>query len=286
MVRNMDIIYQEVRENALEVNKRAKSEDSLRYALTECATALLWLADVARKEGLLALEEAAESERVAGLILGSELAHMMALVVDGTDPKEVERISLKGYFSRGYEKLEGFVYLLYMDTVLEIQAGENPFVIYENIRSFMPDEVITELDRLQEEGRKSKIRTSEEEWERLFTGEMAAESDTKDYYIMKLVDHCFICMNCEGISRVLKDIETGDLALVMKGLSGNAIRNIHSNLAAGLAANLLEDMVSMGPVRLCDVAEAADRIFKIMLKLEKHGEISLPDNLANIFAMV
>ncbi len=153
MTSNNDIFFQEIRKNAIAVQREIRSsEGTIINSLTESASALLWLSKVARHEGLLDLEMAAESERVAGLILGAELKRMLIFVSYAIDPEETAAILFKRYFSRNYEGVEGFFYLLYMDIVLKIQAGEtHPYIILENIRSFMPDEVHAELDRIQEE---------------------------------------------------------------------------------------------------------------------------------------
>ncbi len=67
------------------------------------------------------------------------------LVVDGTEPDAVEDIALKRYFAREYKGLESFLYLLYLDGMLNIQAGENPYVFREKIFSVMPEQVNEKL---------------------------------------------------------------------------------------------------------------------------------------------
>ncbi len=87
------------------------------------------------------------------------------------------------------------------------------------------------------------------------------------------------------MQRLLRDIETQRCVLLMKGLSGDALKKLHDNLSERLCAMLLEDMEYMGPVRLIDVADAANKVFQVMLKLAGMGEISVPGKFAEIFVV-
>lgn len=63
------------------------------------------------------------------------------------------------------------------------------------------------------------------------------------------------------------------LALVMKGMSGEGRRHIFGNLSERLAKLVAEDMENMGPVRGNDILVVAQRLLNIMIRLIKDGEI-------------
>ena len=292
MTNNKDIFYQELRKNAGEVQKRLTSEESLVSKLTDAAAALIWLSEIARKEGLLAIEEAAEGEldseedanRVSALILGDELRHMVVLVVDGTEPDAVEDIALKRYFARDYKGLEGFLYLIYLDGVLNIQAGENPLVFREKIFGVMPEQVNEKLRAYLDEEKAIEIKTSEDRWSELFNKTLRLEN-CPEYYVIRLLEYCLESMSDQDLQRTLRDVDNYNLVLALKILGGVAIKKVHDNLSPRLASMILEDMDYMGPVRFKDVVDADSKILRIILRLGEKEEITVPGKLDSIFAV-
>lgn len=285
MVKNSDIFYQEVRNNTQQVQENIQADNGIVSILVNSCSSLLWLADTAVKEGLLALGEAKDREKVTGLVNGMELARMIDLVCDGTEPEVIEDMCMKRYFSWNYSKIEGFLYLVYMDVMLDIQNGVNFFRIRESIKSFMPFEVNRELDRMAAEEEKKNKQISESSWKKLYGRTFPIQPEASEYYIIRIVDYCIISMSDKEVQRLLRDIETQRCVLLMKGLSGDALKKLHDNLSERLCAMLLEDMEYMGPVRLIDVADAANKVFQVMLKLAGMGEISVPGKFAEIFVV-
>ena len=102
MVKNKDIFYQEIRKNAMLVKDEIKKDANIVCALVKAFETLLWLEDITRKEGILALDEAREDERIAGLVFGEELLRIIHFVVNGTDRENIEDICLKRYYSWNY----------------------------------------------------------------------------------------------------------------------------------------------------------------------------------------
>jgi len=75
------------------------------------------------------------------------------------------------------------------------------------------------------------------------------------------------------VQLILRDVDSHDLALAMKGSSENVINKIERNISKRAAQMLKEDIEYMGPVRLRDVEEAQQRIVSIIRKLEEQGEV-------------
>ena len=82
-----------------------------------------------------------------------------------------------------------------------------------------------------------------------------------------------ILLDDRGVQLVLREVDTKDLALALKGTSQEVINKIFSNMSSRASTMLKEDMQFMGPVRLRDVEEAQQRIVKIIRKLEEAGVI-------------
>jgi flagellar motor switch protein FliG len=82
-----------------------------------------------------------------------------------------------------------------------------------------------------------------------------------------------VFLDDKGIQRVLKDINSGDLALALKAASDELKERILSNISSRAAENLMEEIQYLGPVRLRDVEEAQKRIVDAVRALDEAGEI-------------
>lgn len=82
-----------------------------------------------------------------------------------------------------------------------------------------------------------------------------------------------ILLDDRGIQLVLREVETKDLALALKGGSEEVSNKILSNMSSRASQMLREDMQFMGPVRLREVEDAQQKIVKVIRKLEEAGAI-------------
>ncbi len=82
-----------------------------------------------------------------------------------------------------------------------------------------------------------------------------------------------LTLDGKSIQRVLRDVETSDLAVALKSANTEVQNAIFANVSKRLAAMIKEDMDYMGPVRVRDVEEAQQKIVNIIRKLEDAGEI-------------
>ena len=82
-----------------------------------------------------------------------------------------------------------------------------------------------------------------------------------------------VMIDDRSVQRVLREVESQDLALALKGASNEVSQKIFSNMSTRASDMLKEDIEFMGPVRLRDVEEAQQRIVNIIRRLEETGEI-------------
>lgn len=82
-----------------------------------------------------------------------------------------------------------------------------------------------------------------------------------------------ITLDDVSIQRVLREVETKELALALKGCSEEVANSIFRNQSKRAAASLKEDMEFLGPVRLMDVEKAQQKIVSIIRRLDEAGEI-------------
>ncbi len=78
-----------------------------------------------------------------------------------------------------------------------------------------------------------------------------------------------------AIQRVMREVDTKDLALALKGVNEEVTSRIFQNISKRGAEMLREDIDFMGPVRLRDVEEAQQRIVSVIRRLDEAGEIIL-----------
>jgi len=77
----------------------------------------------------------------------------------------------------------------------------------------------------------------------------------------------------KAIQLVLRSVESGDLALALKGVSAAVREKIMRNLSTRAAENLAEEIELLGPKRLTEVEEAQSKVVTEIRALEQSGQI-------------
>lgn len=76
-----------------------------------------------------------------------------------------------------------------------------------------------------------------------------------------------------SMQRVLKEVDTKELSMALKGASEQLQEKFFKNMSSRAAEMIKEDMEYMGPIRLKDVEEVQQRIVDVIRRLEEDGEI-------------
>ena len=79
----------------------------------------------------------------------------------------------------------------------------------------------------------------------------------------------------KDIQTVLKNVETAQWAMALKGASSELKQKIMGNLSQRAAALLAEEMEYLGAVRLSEVEQVQQQIVDVVRKLEDAGEITV-----------
>ena len=82
-----------------------------------------------------------------------------------------------------------------------------------------------------------------------------------------------VLLDDRSIQKVLREVDTQELAKALKGVDNEVQEKIFRNMSKRAASLLSEDMDFMGPIRIRDVEEAQQKIVNIIRKLEDAGEI-------------
>ncbi|MFM7469440.1 MAG: FliG C-terminal domain-containing protein, partial [Vampirovibrionales bacterium] len=78
-----------------------------------------------------------------------------------------------------------------------------------------------------------------------------------------------------AIQRLLRELDTKDLAIALKGAKDPVKEKIFANMSERAAAMLKEDMGYMGALKAKDVMEKQSHIVNTIRQLESMGEIEI-----------
>lgn len=82
-----------------------------------------------------------------------------------------------------------------------------------------------------------------------------------------------LLLDDRAVQRTLREVDTQDLTLALKGAKEEVQDKIFNNMSKRQSEMVKEDIEYMGPVRLRDVEEAQQKIVNTIRKLEDAGEI-------------
>jgi flagellar motor switch protein FliG len=77
----------------------------------------------------------------------------------------------------------------------------------------------------------------------------------------------------KAIQLVLRNVESSDLALALKGVSTAVREKIMRNLSTRAAENLADEIELLGPKRLSEVEESQAKVVNEIRALEQAGQI-------------
>ena len=82
-----------------------------------------------------------------------------------------------------------------------------------------------------------------------------------------------VLLDDRSIQRILREIDSRELALALKGANTEVKDKIFKNMSERAGEMLKDDMQYMGPVRTKEVQEAQSKIVAVLRALEASGEI-------------
>lgn len=282
----MQIFFTKLEEKIKEIEQleKASTEDFVRKQrknVTRAICAILALSDIARHEGLLALEEAANEMKLENY--QEYLRDLIIYVVDGTDPEYVREMGYLKYFSYHMSDYEGLIFLIYLEGVLAIQQGENPRIIEEKLKCMLPRGYSFDFsekeysDFYETCGLKPKKKVDEDIVDRVINREVKLNPSDKLYFHAKIANHLLLEIDDRCVQRMLREIDNNELAVALKGMSPEARKKIFDNLSRRLSIMIAEDVEFIKYVRTSDVTTALHKILCIGMKLAASGEIIVPD---------
>ena len=263
MEQTLDTILDAVRLDAI---SRLRNADSGLDKIIDAAKQIMKLADLARRNGLLILEDTVET------IPSDYLRQLILLVVDGTFPAAIAEIGTNIYWTKAPDGADAMADYMYLRGMLGIQNGDNPRLLEHILVSLMP------VGLHQEYRAQMEILHQNEEVEKLFD----VNPTFQDYgvwesihaleeTVSRLPDRC--------IQRVLRELDNMDLAICIYVIQQDIRKKILENISAGLTHAIMEDVALCASVSEKDVAARVAKMLNTVHTLQEAGEIILPDHV-------
>lgn len=82
-----------------------------------------------------------------------------------------------------------------------------------------------------------------------------------------------VLVDDRGMQKVLRQVETRELAVALKAAAEEAKEKVFSNMSQRAAEILQEEIESLGPVRMAEVEEAQQKVTRVIQEMESKGEI-------------
>lgn len=225
-----------------------------------------------RKEGLLALEEEFSNREKYPV-----LRDYVMLVVDGTDPVLVTEITTNDYWARKLTGNDALIQYIYIRGTLMVQEGRNPLVIEEMLESLLPPEYRIKC--------KMHVERHRNEWDRINMQRILETYkmwkpikvlDEENLAVMKEAVDLLMSCDDRSIQRILRDIDNSDLVCFLAGFKDEVHEKILNNMSQRLREMIIMDLMHASRyVRGDDVAKVAEKISKLIRRLEDCGDIIL-----------
>lgn len=273
----------EIRHDAIEKQTSTIPQDEIQL-LGRMMGFVVRFADVARKEGLLALESETnelnrEEEEESLLYEG------VSLIIDGTDPNRLLEILSNLYWINHPNGYHATAQYLIIRGLLAIQDSEHPILTKKILSSMLPSKIRTICQNHCDD-----FVTEKEEQEKKDRFEIAKKyfqtdfSISEDFFILSTVgklEKKILCLNDGAIQRLLRDVDNSDVTYVLAAMTQEGREVLTRNMSSRLREMLIIDCYNFTKFtrtsqRETVCAEAANRIQQTLKNLQNSGEIVVP----------
>lgn len=214
-------------------------------------------ANVARREGVLALEEWVKDK-------DTFLYFMLMLVCDGTDPELVHDIGSALIEADGYTGAAGLARTIMKEGVHSVQAGENPRIIEMKLFAMLGEKFLVSRGLVGPWG----ATPSEADQKR--TKEAAAQPGLPGSEAFHKV---FASLTNRDIQIVLREVDQTEFAWALLATEGALVVNFLSNCSKNLSAMILEHMELSNWVPDEEKLAAQGRMLDIARRLHASGQL-------------
>lgn len=255
---NLPLLY-EVRKDAFAKSRDVEQGERL-FCVMHYVDILVW---TVRKEGLLALEEAAkEIPLETGFY--QDIQYAVSLCVDGLDPEDLMEILTARYWRKNLQGEDALLYYMIILSMVRIQAGISPSRMESLLMACLSDET---AGKYAEYKKQHKYLAREETPMELLLNHDPSLGEGGILVVKELLEKRIEHSDEKILKRVIRDARESDLVISLKGLSIPARRKLFSVIPDSKADEYAGDCEYMGPVRQIDVMAAMSELITVFEKL-------------------
>ena len=227
---------------------------------------MLELNNTGRKEGLLALEEAA-GKLPLKTIFYQDVQSSLTFVIDGIDSEDVTELLTSHYFAKNLQGDNAMLYFLMIYAVIRIQSGTPQHLLECLLVACLPDGAAEQYETYKKQFPQESKPAPREHL-------LASSPNFEDGGILvvkELLEEKIEQADAKVLKKVIKERGENDIPIALKGLSSPAKKKLFSVLPEHKADELAEECASMGPVRAIDVMAALAELAAVLKKYQEEN---------------
>jgi hypothetical protein len=189
----------------------------------------------------------------------------LQLVVDGTDPDIIDAVLTARMLSSNASGKDFLAQIISHTASLAIQLGDNPRIIEELCFAYFGDDADKQQSQYAAEVEEPRYREK-----------IKAFAETDGDFVKRFPEvENLLGYDDRAIQKVLREIDTKELASMIYGCSRDVKSQILRNMSKRAGALLASEAMT-GTPSLDSVKSSIDKVFAIINKLEEAGEITAP----------
>jgi hypothetical protein len=216
------------------------------------------LATIARREGLLALEETVNKPGTDPF-----LKVAVNFIIDGIDSELVKEILKTIMETEQYTGFELLKNTIIIEGVLSVQAGENPILIRRKLPAFLGLDYVI---KAEEEAEKQRMASWEDLRSKIKGRKPFPESEPFEALTASLSNR--------NIAHILKEVDMNQLARALETCRLETIEKIMNCLTRRLAGFLIDE-IQRGHPHLDVSFQCQNEIVAIYERLASEGELEI-----------
>lgn len=260
----MKRILNDVYRDALAKLKESMEDCTL---LTDAAVDIIMISRIARREGVLCLEELVEDHE-------SVFVKWLArLVVDGTDSELLFEMVVNEYWMRASEGALAMVDYMYIRGMLFVQEGLNDRILADFLQTLIPQGLRSEYQtKLQVKLNALEEKKRKENAEKLacirpvFHDEAVIEK-------IHILENKIYKFSDRTIQRVVRDLDSYCAGICIYAMSEESRKKVLDNMSSRYAGEVMEDIVHFVSIEEQEVLKYIEKALNVINKLLEMGEI-------------
>lgn len=189
------------------------------------------------------------------------LKEFLHIAIDNfMDADVVEEIAMLHYFTLNLHGYEAFRYLLNLYCICGLLRGRTAAVVFAKIRGIYPPFFNKQIEDELEKYRFVEDANGEEVTN-LYESGLIPLLDRKQYFVVTMTEYSLKTMDEYFVSKMLRDLDEKQGALLMRGLSNKAAEKVRKNITSRLNVAIDEKLETMKGAKVEDIVNAMEQIF-------------------------